>query len=780
MSKIAKYLFLHRVNKKSDEPKTDRFKGVKKILLLTIFLSLIAPFVRVKAALHPVAGLVHAVATGIAYIILLVPLVIAAAFAKLSSTFMQHALDPNFFPVKFTQLTTQSGSVFTGVTQRIPTFVGTGWGISRDLAYMIIVLALIAAGLGVALRVFEAQKILASIIIAAIVIPFTPLLCGLIIDPANILTNTFLQSGATTNITSFTKIIQGFGEQVHNTVRTMGPSGAEAGLGSEASGPLIKGFVYVLAIVMIAVAMFIYGILFIVRGVVLFFLVIFSPLAIVASIFPYTKKWFSQWLQQLVLWAFVSPIAVFFLYLTGEMINSMYSQGVQSLGLGNFAYFFIPPITMYAGLAAISAAGPTGSKQVVGAGKRLLGQGWKGTKWGWSKFSGTALGKKLSSKLQGAGGETEEKKSLKATLAERRGFGKVTGTIGWGFRRGLNWAGNKMAETGAATNESQKEAAKKLVNAIDKETNGNVEEMISRLAQSAQSNPFVAMELYNNLKKKGKINYLTKHSNLLNRTLEVLTKYDPDEVKKSNMHLMFNEKLQDSVGQGVKDFTIEEGWKGLKSVNDKVESTIGYFNPSTAAGESLIEKIIRKHAELKNVDTKLEEKDISKEQKNILHEAGINVRDLVNKVNQMKGDLRGTRWYNQIKTQPELTYRYFSNKFGVEELSAKDINNGYVDKKKLANPHLIKGLVEKGDRSSLNAAADYGGGKVLNKILEFINNNNPGNISSLREGLRHNKGLLNVALISTSPFFNLVKDNNGDIIKTKDQLITYINNYIRP
>ena len=64
-------------------------------------------------------------------------------------------------------------------------FIRVGWTLTRDLTNIIFVLALIAIGLGTALRIrdYQAKKALPILIIIALLINFTPVICGLIVTP---------------------------------------------------------------------------------------------------------------------------------------------------------------------------------------------------------------------------------------------------------------------------------------------------------------------------------------------------------------------------------------------------------------------------------------------------------------------------------------------------------------------------------------------------------------------------------------------------------------------
>ena len=739
-----------KTNKDGTQPKTGINKTPRLIGLLSviIFSSIFLPLAKVRAGVG--AHLAHAVVGGLLFIILSIPILIGGAFAKISAIFMQHTLAPNFLPFKFTQLADASGN---------PTFIGTGWVISRDLSYMIIVIALIAAGLGIALRIFEAQKILAAIVVAAIVIPFTPLICGLVIDPANILTNTFLKTGATTNITSFTTIIKDFGDVIHNRINASGPSGAES---DTTGGRIVNSLVFVITIFMIAIAMFLYGVLFIVRDIALSFIVIFSPLAVVASIFPYTKKWFSQWFEQLIGWAFVTPLAVFFLYLTGEMIQTLYtSGGAKSLGLGTIAYFMIPPITMYAGLAAISAAGPAGAKATVGLtkkqGRALVG---KGLKWGGEKFASSKLGKRIGQGMTSVGGEIRNPNETVPENASKAK--KALAWMSYGIRRGtakaVNVAGQKLGNVGHAQEEAANKKAEKNLNRMWDETHGNIAEF-SKKVHAASFGPS-KRPYYNAAYKKmdeegvgGEV--YKKNPSLYNSMIKSF--YKQGEEKKVNKMAAAYAGNTKGLPEEIKNIFHKQEF------GHKTEDTINTFldnNTKKVPGhlKEYVSAIINKQLGYNNLDKEVK---FSNEEKAVLKKAGVGINDLVKSIKAEKGETKGI----DKKIDVDEAIR----RIGVKSIKAKDIREGHIDKNTLTNSEVIKEFLKQGKVQELRAAGDVVQGNYAQSVIDLLNNRKE-NPDLLKESVKKNPGLAREVLKPASVFFQMdLKDEKGNVIKSPDQ-----------
>ena len=76
-------------------------------------------------------------------------------------------------------------------------FIEIGWTLTRNLTNIFFVLALLAIGLGTALRInsYQAKKALPALIGIALLVNFTPLICGLVVDASNIVMNFFMKDG---------------------------------------------------------------------------------------------------------------------------------------------------------------------------------------------------------------------------------------------------------------------------------------------------------------------------------------------------------------------------------------------------------------------------------------------------------------------------------------------------------------------------------------------------------------------------------------------------------
>ncbi|HXK31944.1 MAG TPA: hypothetical protein VJ378_00505, partial [Candidatus Paceibacterota bacterium] len=107
--------------------------------------------------------------------------IITGAFLWLCVNILNWVLSPNFISLSYTDPSKNA-------------FLDVGWNLTKDFGNIIIVLALVVIGLGTALRLagYQAQKALPTLILIALLINFTPVFCGLIVDAANILITFFV------------------------------------------------------------------------------------------------------------------------------------------------------------------------------------------------------------------------------------------------------------------------------------------------------------------------------------------------------------------------------------------------------------------------------------------------------------------------------------------------------------------------------------------------------------------------------------------------------------
>ncbi len=299
--------------------------------------------------------------------------------------------------------------------------VRIGWAMVRDVANMFFVVVLLAIAFGTILGVEQYQwnKTLVKMILAAIFVNFSNLICGIIIDIAHVFTITFLNA---ISATAGGNLINMFSlDQVHSMV-----TGEKAGTGDFAIEVLLATIVALGFSVLVAVVMGAYALVMLLRMVVLWVLIILSPLAFAFQALEKTKTYASEWWKEFGNHVLVAPIMVFFLWLTfatlgaGNVIEDLKVAGgdngfkieaigeEENLGGGgtaeegkaathvslsavtswtNMAGFLIPLAMMVVGLRRVQQLGVEGG-EVLSKAKSFAGDVAK-------IATGYALGRKL-------------------------------------------------------------------------------------------------------------------------------------------------------------------------------------------------------------------------------------------------------------------------------------------------------------------------------------------------------------------------------------------------
>ena len=222
--------------------------------------------------------------------------------------------------------------------------VDVGWPITRDLANMglVLILIVIAVSTIIGSERRGLRSLLPKLIGIALIINFTQVIAGVIIDFANLITYYFLSP--VTNIGNL--FIQVFWEGSPFYVmwsdnvallKNFSPENlAEWLKGNLSIGRLLGDMIQTVAIwiisLMLMVALLSFAVIYFARYIVVWLLVIVSPLAFVAMILPDTAKFASQWWQKFVHWSFIGVFPAFMLFLVGKMIELKNNASVPAFG----------------------------------------------------------------------------------------------------------------------------------------------------------------------------------------------------------------------------------------------------------------------------------------------------------------------------------------------------------------------------------------------------------------------------------------------------------------
>jgi len=237
--------------------------------------------------------------------------------------------------------------------------IALGWPIVRNLANAALLIGLIIVAINIILGNNEdkAKKDLISFIIIALLINFTPVICSFIINAADIIMKNFLV---------------GLDSQYNATV--FGKAVNNSGLTSANQWEKLTNTFFLIIFAIVSFAIYcLYAILFAARKVILWILIIVSPIALVTKVFPqskYVKKIFpsvlhwDDWSEQFAQWTVIGIPAGLFMYLANQIMAKMsqYGAGGDAEIIGILLANALPIVFLIAGfMITVSAGGQVGS-----------------------------------------------------------------------------------------------------------------------------------------------------------------------------------------------------------------------------------------------------------------------------------------------------------------------------------------------------------------------------------------------------------------------------------
>jgi len=279
-----------------------------------------------------------------------------------------------------------------------------GWQICRDLCNIGFVLIMLVMAFDSVLQLnkYPIKQLLPKLIIAALLINFSLVFCGMIIDFSQIVTHYFYEAakgdntaglsgqlaGALNLQSVFKEPVKDWGQQLRDETGNI--------------TPLILGIIFNTVIMLVAAfSMAAAAIFFITRIVMLWLLMIFSPFAWISMIAPGIPKlggYWGRWWTDFIKWSLFAPIYMFFIYLaimiaaSGPMnfspkdtavVNQSNlltgSLGFLSSGFGSVLQYIAIIIILIGGLKTAQETGAVGATTIKGWGK-------KATDWGKKKF----------------------------------------------------------------------------------------------------------------------------------------------------------------------------------------------------------------------------------------------------------------------------------------------------------------------------------------------------------------------------------------------------------
>ena len=215
--------------------------------------------------------------------------------------------------------------------------VSNGWTLVRDVANLFFVVVLLGIALATILRVesYNFKKLLPKLILMAILVNFSKVIAGLIIDFAQVVMLTFVAafagvSGAGNMVTTL---------QIQSIITYNWSNAAEASAANFTGTALLMAIMLLITIGVLLVML----VVLVMRIVMLWVLVVLSPLAYIMAAFPQGQRYAQQWWQEFTKYVIVGPVLGFFLWLTfavasaGDIAQKEFGsqKGLAAAGAGD-------------------------------------------------------------------------------------------------------------------------------------------------------------------------------------------------------------------------------------------------------------------------------------------------------------------------------------------------------------------------------------------------------------------------------------------------------------
>lgn len=259
-----------------------------------------------------------------------------------------------------------------------------GWIVVRDLCNMffVVILLIIAFATILGQEKYSAKNMLPKLVLAAVLINFSKMICGLTIDLANVVMLTFVNAFAAIGAGNILNIL---GIEKITKLNEVGDINS-----ATLATSYIFGLLYVIIATVVVASMVA---MLAIRVVMIWILTVLSPLAFFLQAVPgkgasYASKWWDEWTKNLL----VGPILAFFLWLSFAALQtgtnpiavdssrdtelSAYNSGIATEGgqVSNVVQFVIAIGMLIGGMTiAQSVGGAAGG--AIGSGMKALNKG---------------------------------------------------------------------------------------------------------------------------------------------------------------------------------------------------------------------------------------------------------------------------------------------------------------------------------------------------------------------------------------------------------------------
>jgi len=186
--------------------------------------------------------------------------------------------------------------------------VTKGWTIIRDLANMFFLVMMLVIAFGTVLKIeqYSYKRHLATLLIMAVLVNFSRMICGLIIDLGQVVMLTFMSVIKGVAETNFANMLG------LNEVLTLSPATEDISI----LGAIGTVFYALILVIISLVVCLVFLVILVFRIVMLWILVAISPIAFIGQVLPGMQQYARQWWQKFTHQVIVGPVLAFFLWLT--------------------------------------------------------------------------------------------------------------------------------------------------------------------------------------------------------------------------------------------------------------------------------------------------------------------------------------------------------------------------------------------------------------------------------------------------------------------------------
>jgi len=369
--KISDYFFKNKEsNKKSG---SSVFRKKQASVLVLVFFAVVLTFIPIHGARagfwDPLIDVICGGIGLIVYNVMNIALFITVGIVHFGAYLIDIMVDPN---------------LYAAVLSPTSVVITAGWTTIRDFCNMFFIFFLLVVAFATILRIsaYSAKAILPKFLIAIFMINFSQEITKLVIDFGQVFMYEFMSwmggsfSGPSGGGNSLTFIADYFYNNYH--------FGLKYSLDAVVSITFAVAYTFALGFLYIILAGFL-----LVRVIAFVVLIIFSPFAVFAMVFPGTRKYTTEWWSSLIKYTMFGPVFMFFVYLSSVMANSLQNDaalkasitggvGYAQAGFGGILTTLIPNVVSLGMLMAAipmsqKLGGIAGSSTLVGGGLGGLG-----------------------------------------------------------------------------------------------------------------------------------------------------------------------------------------------------------------------------------------------------------------------------------------------------------------------------------------------------------------------------------------------------------------------